>query len=90
MGLGPVAQVELPARFGGGHIDPRLSQPSDMLIPTLGVDDMERPIPALEALLDEREEDSILLVTVAKERTHVAARVDYGSAEPHLERVTIH
>ena len=64
------------------HGDAGDLQSSEMFFPQLGMDDMERAVAALEPLLDERKQDTVLLVRVVKEGTDMALWAQHRASEP--------
>jgi hypothetical protein len=65
---------QLPGPFSNGRVDSRRSQPTQMLVPLMWIDDMYGLIAALKPLLDKREQHSIFLVVIREERTDMASR----------------
>jgi len=55
VGFFPNAQFQLLACLRRRGVNPDTFKPADVFRPQLGVDDMERPLPAIEAFLDERQ-----------------------------------
>src|SRR5947208_384955 len=78
-GLGPGAKVELATRRGGGNWDPLVLESPHIIGAQLGIDDMQVPLAALEAVPHERREDSLRLIGAIEERAHVAVLVQDAS-----------
>ena len=55
VGFFPNSQLQLLACLRRRRVNPDAFEPADVFRTQLGVDDMERPLTAVEALLDERQ-----------------------------------
>src|SRR5439155_18924493 len=78
-GLGPGAKVELAPRRGSGNWDPLLLESPHIIGAQLGIDDMQVPLAALEAVPHEGRQDALRLIGAIEERTHVAVLVQDAS-----------
>lgn len=75
--------LELPALLHRRHGDAGELQSPEMFLPQLGLDDMERPVAALESLLDERKQDTVLLVRVVKKGADMTLCAKHRAREPN-------
>jgi hypothetical protein len=64
------------------HVDAYVGEPPEMLVSSLGVDEVERPIPFVEAVLDERPKHAVLLVDAVEERANVATLAESVRRSP--------
>jgi hypothetical protein len=55
-----------------GHIDSARCQPLPVFVPQLGIDDMKGLVAALEPVFDERNYDTVLLISRMKKGTDMA------------------
>src|SRR5690242_6769524 len=69
--LVPVAQLQLARPLNGLDIDPGRGEPTYMVRPQLGIDDLEAPLTSLEAIPIERHHDAIFLIGAVKEGADV-------------------
>lgn len=82
VGISPVAQLKAAALFCGQNINARSSQPVQVILAQLRIDDMEGLLAALKAFLDERQQDPILFVWAVKEGTDMTFCAEHGAGEP--------
>jgi hypothetical protein len=68
----PRVYFKLPGLDGLFHVDACIGKPSEMILPSLGVNEMESPIPVVEAVLDERAKHAVVLVHAVEQRANVA------------------
>jgi hypothetical protein len=81
----------LPVGFGGGDIDPFLSQAPQVFGSMTRIDDVKCAITFFEPILDERHQDAIFLFLRVEEGTHVAGTIEYGSGQSYrLHRIRRH
>ncbi len=71
MRLGPHTQFELPRLLRLGHVDSGISQPANVVVAAPGIDDGDGLFAVFEAVLDERQQRSVLVVAAMEERTDV-------------------
>jgi hypothetical protein len=76
----PDLHLQLARADRGPHVDLGFGESPEMLAAMLGINEMERSIASVEAILDERAEQPVLLVDVGEERADVTglAEVDPG------------
>jgi len=65
------------------HIDARFAEPSEMLLSLIRVNQMERLVALIEAVLDERAKHPVLLVPAPEESANVTLPAETASGEPH-------
>jgi hypothetical protein len=82
IGLVPVTQFELAALLCRGRVDAGRLQAAQVFIAKLGVNDVENLLAALEAFLDEREQQAILLIRAVEKGADMTVRAQSGAAEP--------
>src|SRR3954453_14725629 len=68
----PRMHLELAGGRGLFHGDACVPEPPEMVFASLGVDEMERLVPPVEAVLDEGLKDAVMLVHAVEERADVA------------------
>jgi hypothetical protein len=80
----PLAKVELPGVLGSGRVDSDFLQPSNVLVPAPGIDDLNGLLAAIEGVFDERQQYAVLVVVAGEERAGVA--VDVKDRVPEANR----
>jgi hypothetical protein len=63
-------------------IDTCFSEPPEMFFPQLGVNEMERFIPPVETIFDERAKHSMLLIGAIEESTNMMLPGEISSGKP--------
>ena len=72
------------------HIDPCFGEAPEMFFPSLWIDEMEALIPPIEAILDERAQDPVLLVDAVEEGANVTLPVENAPGKMHGTIVRFH
>src|SRR5947209_7355550 len=68
----PRPHLQLPGPHRILHIDSCFTEPPEVVLPSVGVDEMEGLVPAIETILDVRAKHAVLLVIAVEERTNVS------------------
>jgi hypothetical protein len=63
--------LELAGGHGPLHVDAGVGEPPEMVFASLGIDEVERLVPLVEAVLDERPKDAVMLFHAIEERADV-------------------
>src|SRR3982751_1334488 len=72
-------QLEVPSRLSSGRVDADASESVHVIVTLVRIDDVNRPVAAREAVSDERQQDTILLVVVAEEGADVTGVAESGT-----------
>ena len=70
--------------------DPCTGQPLEMLFPEIGIHDVERSLSAVNAVLDERAKDPVLLLDAVEESANVTLPPENAPGELHETVVGLH
>jgi hypothetical protein len=71
VGVRPVPQVQRADLLHRDRIDTYRAQPVNVFIAAVRIDDMDGLLTAVDAVLDERQQDAVLLVRGVEECSHV-------------------
>src|ERR1700730_1940970 len=78
-GVGP--KLELPTLLGGRRVDPYRSQPSQMVVTLIRINEGNRLVATLEPVLNERKQHAILFVGAIEERTDMTCFAKLGAGK---------
>src|SRR2546425_4077912 len=90
VGFFPDPKFQLLAYLRRCGVDPHGLEPAKVFVPQFGVDDMQRPLVAIEALLDEGQQDGIELIRVAEERADMTVALQWRPGESNLSQYLCH
>src|SRR4051794_16442890 len=83
--------LELARSDGLFHVDACIREPPEVVFASRGIDEMERPVPPVEAVLDERLKDAVMLVHPVEERADVVIHaLEIVRLDPQRAIVGIH
>src|SRR5205814_1829006 len=81
VGFFPDPQLQLLAYLRRRGVDPHGLEPANVFLPQFGVDDMQPPLVAIKALLDERQQDGIELIRAAEECADMTVAVQWRAGK---------
>src|SRR5579862_5852958 len=84
------AKFELSTLLGGYGVDAHPSQPVQVVVTLMGIDNVNRLVATVEPVLDEREQHAIFLLVTVEERTYVACFSELGAGKRNRCRVCLH
>src|SRR5439155_20233770 len=90
VGFFPDPQLQLLAYLRRRGVDPLGLEPANVFLPQFGVDDMQRPLLAIKALLDERQQDGIGLIRAAEECADMTVALQWSSGDLNLSQYLCH
>ena len=90
VGILPRPHLQLAGAHRPVHVDPCTGQPLEMLFPEIGIHDVERSLSALNAVLDERAKDPVLLLDAVEESANVTLPPENAPGELHGTVVGFH
>src|SRR5438874_10781636 len=90
VGFFPDPQLQLLAYLSSRSVDPPGLEPANVFLPQFGVDDMQRPLVAIKALLDERQQDGIELIRAAEECADMTVALQWRAGESNLSQYLCH
>jgi hypothetical protein len=71
MNLGPLEQLEFTVLLCGGNIDPCQAQLANVFVTTSGIDNVHGHLAAPEAVSDEWQQDTVLVIVAVEKGTDV-------------------
>jgi hypothetical protein len=81
----PVPQVQRADLLHGGGIDTDRSQPLSVFVAAVRIDDVDGLLTAVDAVLDERQQDAVLLVRGVEECAHVTPETQDRVSETYWQ-----
>jgi hypothetical protein len=85
-----MAHLKLPFSFFRRGIDPRSLKTSQMLVPKVWIDNMERLFSALDPFPDERQQHTVFLFVGVKESTHMPVPSKRSPCEMNTLVIRLH
>src|SRR5205814_6582241 len=72
------------------RVDPHGLEPANVFLPQCRVDDTQRPLVAIESLLNEREQNGIELIRAAEECADMTVALQWRASESNLSQYLCH
>jgi hypothetical protein len=85
--LGVGAKLELTSLLGRCRLDPRLCQPSEVVLALLRVNDMDGFVATLETVLNERKQDPILFLVATEKRADMTGFPELGTSKGNRRHI---